>query len=281
LKTRYKIAGAKLLYRTISTARHAIGRSDKVITTKDGITYELDLAEGIDLAIYLFGGFEPATRAALAKCVKPGMIVLDIGANIGAHTLNLAKFVGANGRVYGFEPTDFAYAKLKNNLSLNPDLAKRIVVLQCFLTDSNSSDLPEGIWSSWPLVAGDDLHPDHLGAKKSTIGARARTLDSVLLDNGNPAVDVVKMDVDGAECDVLSGATRMMSVNRPVFVMEWAPYSLQERGRSFEEMMSFFLPLGYRFFDQKTEKELPSDSGAVSRRIRHGESINVIARCRK
>jgi hypothetical protein len=87
------------------------------------------------------------------------------------------------------------------------------------------------------------------------------------------------MDVDGAECDVLSGATRMMSVNKPIFVMEWTPYTLQEQGRTFEEMMSFFIPLGYRFYHQRTGKELPSDAMAAARMIRHGESINVIGRC--
>jgi FkbM family methyltransferase len=278
LKTKHKIAVAKLLYRTISTGRHALGRSDRIVTTKGGLTYELDLSEGIDLAMYLFGGFEPSTRAALAKCVRPGMTALDIGANVGSHTLHLANLVGANGRVYAFEPTDFAYAKLVRNLSLNPILARRVVTQQCFLTSTNADEMPQEIWSSWPLAAGRDLHPVHLGAKKSTAGARARTLDSILADDGNPAVDVVKMDVDGAECAVLSGASRTMSINKPIFVMEWTPYTLQEHGRSFEEMMSFFVPLGYRFFHQATGRELPSDSTKVARMIGRGGSINVIAR---
>lgn len=281
MKTKHKIAAAKLLYRTINTARRAFGRPDKIVTTKGGLTYELDLSEGIDLAIYLFGGFEPSTRAALAKFVRPGMTVLDIGANIGSHTLHLANLVGAQGRVYAFEPTDFAYAKLMRNLSLNPILARRVVARQCFLTSANCGEVPPAIWSSWPLAAGDGLHPIHLGAKKSTNGAQARTLDSILADHGNPAVDVVKMDVDGAECEVLSGATAMMSINKPTFVMEWTPYTLREHGHSFEEMMSFFIPLGYRFFHQSTDKELPSDATAVARMIGHGGSINVIGRCCK
>lgn len=273
------MAAARLLYRTISTARQAVGRSDKIVTTKGGVTWELDLSEGIDLAIYLFGGFEPSTRAALAKCVKPGMTVLDIGANIGAHTLHLAKFVGPNGRVYAFEPTNFAYAKLTRNLSLNPILARRVVAQQCFLTASNTAGVPQEIWSSWPLIAAENLHPAHLGAGKSTVGARARTLDSILAENGEPTIGVVKMDVDGAECDVLSGATRMLSVNKPIFVMEWTPYTLQEQGHTFEEMMSFFIPLGYRFYNQRTGKGLPSDAMAAARTISYGESINVIGRC--
>jgi len=281
LKTKHKIAAAKLLYRTISTSRRAFGQSDKIVTAKGGLTYELDLSEGIDLAIYLFGGFEPSTRAALAKSVRSGMTVLDIGANIGSHTLHLANLVGAQGRVYAFEPTDFAYAKLMRNLSLNPILAQRIVAQQCFLTSANSGVVPPAIWSSWPLAAGGGLHSVHRGAKKSTNGAQARTLDSVLADHGKPAVDVVKMDVDGAECEVLSGATAMMSISKPTFVMEWTPYTLQEHGHSFAELMSFFVPLGYRFFHQRTDKELPCDATAVARMIGDGGSINVIGRCRK
>ncbi len=195
MKTTHKIAVAKVIYRTISTARRAIGRSDKIVATRRGLHYELDLSEGIDLAVYLFGAFEPSTWAALAKHVKPGMTVLDIGANIGSHTLHLANLVGAAGRVYAFEPTAFAYAKLLRNLSLNPVLARRVVAQQCFLIGKDSDDMPRQTWSSWPLAGGDDLHPKHRGAQRSTQGARARTLDSILADNGNPIVHVVKLDV--------------------------------------------------------------------------------------
>lgn len=278
MKTRHKIAAAKLLYRTIGGMRRAAGLSDQTVVNRSGLTYELDLCEGIDLALYLFGSFEPATRAALAKFVKPGMTVLDVGANIGAHTLYLAKLVGSEGRVFAFEPTEFAFAKLTRNLALNPALTSRVIAQQCYLAATDKEDIPDEIWSSWPLAAGDDLHPVHLGAGKSTTGARARSVDGVLADYGSPPVGVIKMDVDGAECDVLSGAAKTMAKDRPVFVMEWTPYTLEERGRSFAEMISFFAPLGYRFFHQTTGRELPSDAAAVARVVGEGGSINVIGR---
>jgi FkbM family methyltransferase len=279
LRTVHKIAFAKVLYRTISTARRAVGRSDKIITTKRGLCYELDLSEGIELAIYLFGAFEPSTRKALAKHVKPGMTVLDIGANIGSHTLYLAQLVGSGGRVHAFEPTAFAYAKLRRNLSLNPALEPRVIAQQCFLSAEKFGEFPQKIASSWPLAGGRDLHAKHFGAEKSTDGARARTLDSILADDGDMVVHLVKMDVDGFECDVLSGAKRMMSIHKPTFIMELSPYILRERGHSAEELMSFFLPLGYRFFDENTDKELSVDASSISRMIRDGESVNVVARC--
>ena len=77
----------------------------------------------IDFAIYLGGMFERNTALALRKLVRPSSLVLDIGANIGAHTLRLANLVGSSGRVFAFEPTDFAYSKLQANLDLNPALA--------------------------------------------------------------------------------------------------------------------------------------------------------------
>jgi FkbM family methyltransferase len=279
LRTVHKIAAAKVLYRAVSTARRAIGRSDQIITTKRGLRYELDLSEGIDLAVYVFGAFESSTGKALANYVKPGMTVLDIGANIGSHTLHLAKLVGATGRVYAFEPTTFAYVKLLRNLSLNPELERRVVSQQCFLTGQDNDELPHQIPSSWPLAGGQNLHPKHLGAQKSTGDARARALDSVLVEYSNPPVHLVKMDVDGFECDVLSGARRMMSTCKPIFVMELMPYIFLERGHSLEQLMSFFVPLGYQFFDEKTNKRLPSDAPSLSRMIGDGASINVIAQC--
>ncbi len=265
----------------IGAARRATGRSDKIIANRWGLRYELDLSEGIDLAVYLFGAFEPSTRAALAKYVKPGMTVLDIGANIGSHTLHLANLVGAAGRVYAFEPTAFAYAKLLRNLSLNPVLESRVIAQQYFLTGADIDEPPQQIHSSWPLVGGNDRHPKLCGVQKSTNGARAKTLDSILADQGDPIIHLVKMDVDGFECDVLSGATRMMSAHKPVFIAELQPYILTEHGHSIEQMMSFFIPLGYRFFHEKTEEVLPSDALFISRMIRDGESINIIARCPK
>jgi len=140
LKTSHKIAVAKVLYRTIKTARRAVGRPDKIVTTRRRLRYELDLSEGFDLAVYLFGAFEPATSAALARHVTPGMIVLDVGANIGSHTLHLANLVGVAGRVCAFEPTAFAYTKFVRNLSLNPLLEPRVIAQQCFLVERDADE---------------------------------------------------------------------------------------------------------------------------------------------
>src|SRR3954452_9474462 len=112
MKTVYKIGAARMIYRAVHAGRALLGRTDRDIVVRDGISYDLDLSQGIDFAIYLGNIYERQTRAALRKLVSPGVLVLDIGANIGAHTLDLARQVGADARVLAFEPTDYAFRKL-------------------------------------------------------------------------------------------------------------------------------------------------------------------------
>jgi FkbM family methyltransferase len=278
MKTANKIAVARALHRLVRSGRAVAGRSDKGIFTRRGIVYELDLTEGIDLAIYLGGMFERRTALALGRLVEPSALVLDIGANIGAHTLPLADLVGPQGRVMAFEPTDFAFRKLKRNLDLNPSLAGRVVSLHCFLSGNDQASVPAAVYSSWPLGAEQGLHAKHLGREMQTEQARARSLDRVLSEHAARRVQLVKLDVDGYECEVLRGATSMVREMRPIFMMELSPYVLEERGASLDELLSYFLPNGYSFYNEWTRRRLPSTTKELQRLVGDGESINVVAR---
>jgi FkbM family methyltransferase len=203
--------------------------------------------------------------------------VLDIGANIGAHTLYLAGLIGPSGRVLAFEPTDFAFRKLQRNIELNASLAERITAYNCFLAASDGNAVPDNIYSSWPLVAEPKLHAKHLGRAMSTDNASTRSIDSILAEAGNPAVQLVKLDVDGFECEILRGAAKLLRDQKPIFVMELAPYVLDERGASLTELMSLLTSNGYRLYDESTQRPLPSDPDQLQKIIGDGESINVIA----
>src|SRR5262249_10686961 len=262
----------------IHPARSLVGLSDIVITRRNGINYELDLAEGIDLAIYLGDRFEKSTKRALRSLVQPGSVILDVGANIGAHTLYLAQLVGPSGQVMAFEPTDFAFRKLTRNIELNPSLAPRIRTYNCFLAANDGGSAPTTIYSSWPLVRESELHAKHLGRAMPTDRATTRTVDSILTEAGNPPVSLVKLDVDGFECQILRGATNLLRDQKPIFVMELAPYVLDERGASLAELLSLLGSNQYRLFDERTQAPIPSDASLLSDLIGDGESINVIAR---
>jgi FkbM family methyltransferase len=277
MKTAYKIAMARLAYRAIHVARAMAGYSDRCIVKRDGVLYDLDLSQGIDFAIYL-RMFERETRTVLKELVKPASVVLDIGANIGVHTLLLASLVGPAGRVLAFEPTDYAVKKLRRSLNLNSDLTERVTVFHCFLAATSGHEVPDSIYSSWPLTKIECLHQKHLGLAMPTNAAPARSIDAMLAELGGPPVHLVKIDVDGFESEVLRGATALLRDNRPIFVMELSPYVLDERGSSLDELLSFFVPNGYRFFHERTRHQLPSDTAGLRRLVGDGASINVIAR---
>ncbi|MBR1199479.1 FkbM family methyltransferase [Bradyrhizobium sp. AUGA SZCCT0158] len=278
MKTARKIQLARLAYRAVRLGRTIVGRSDRCIVARDGLKYDLDLSQGVDFAIYFGDIFERSTRAALRRLVAPSALVLDIGANIGAHTLQLAKLVGSAGRVLAFEPTDFAFRKQARNLELNPELAQRVTAYHCFLAAEDEAPVPGAIYSSWPLTQGSERHAKHLGQEMPTLSAPARSIDSILREHGEAKVQLVKLDVDGFECEILRGATNLLRVCRPIFIMELAPYVLAERGTSLEELLSFFLPNGYRLYDEQHERPLPSTAAELENLIGDGESINVIAR---
>src|SRR5579863_3193761 len=177
LTTKTKVSLATLAYKCVALGRSIAGKSDLATVNRGGSRWSLDLHEGIDFSIYLLGAFERSTVSTLKKLVKPGDVVFDIGANIGAHTLGLARSVGPTGRLYAFEPTDFAFAKLQQNLKLNPELQSRTHAHQILLSASANDPSQSEIYASWPLELDGTVHPKHRGRLVTTQNARVDTLD--------------------------------------------------------------------------------------------------------
>jgi FkbM family methyltransferase len=277
LTTRHKIALAASASLVICAARRMAGLGTMVEVVRAGLRWKLDLREGIDLAIYLFGRFERATFRRYRRHVKPGSIVLDIGANIGAHTLPLALLAGPQGRVFAFEPTGYAYSKLTANIACNPQLEARIRTEQMMLTASDTEQIPETVASSWPLFSDPARHALHRGVSKSTAGARTGTLDMYVREHSIERVDFVKLDVDGHECSVLAGALRTLQRCTPVIAFEIAPYALEEHGGSLGELMGQLTSLGYLLVNEGDDTPLP-DAVTLGKMLAPGTSINVVGR---
>ena len=240
---------AKGIYRAtpfLSVRKLCFGALSRLVKNKtvratiDEMTYELDLGEMIDLCIFL-REFEPDVSRAIDRYCQAGWTALDIGANIGAHTLRLARGVGADGRVFAFEPTDFAWTKLEKNVKLNPQW--QIVPVKVALSDKAAAGQVVSFRSSW-----------------RTDGKRAdgdSTVDFARLDDlcgahGIDRVDIVKMDVDGNEYAVLTGAERLLARCKPLFVIECVGPHF-ENGRT--NPMLLLKRLGYRFWDLTDGRE--------------------------
>jgi FkbM family methyltransferase len=277
LKTAHKIAIATIASKGVLLTRRLVGLGSIADVTRHGVRWRLDLREGIDFSIYLLGSFEPRTVRTYAGLVKSGDIVLDIGANIGAHTLVLARLVGPAGRVIAFEPTAFAFNKLGGNVALNPDLAPRISPFQSMLVAERSGGVPPTLFSSWPLSAEHGLHAKHKGRSMTTDGASAVTLDDAVRALDLQAVDFIKIDVDGHELPVLRGGQATIDRFCPAILIELAPHVHEEEGYSFDELITFFDERGYRFFNANGGKDVPVDATRLRTIIPDGGCINVLA----
>jgi FkbM family methyltransferase len=272
LNTRHKIALAKAVHRLVKLYRRGRGLPMSGLITRRGLTWELDLNEGIDFAIFLFGLFEQETVRFCQSRLNPGDVVLDIGANIGAYTLPLASAVAPTGRVYAFEPTAYAFRKLVANLALNPHLESVVDARQALLSDDRADVMPEAIYSGWPLEAGVDVHPNHLGELHSTQGAEALTLDSFLA--AAERVDFIKLDVDGNEIPVLRGGLKVLERFHPPILMELTPHVFTPSG--FAELVYLVTGSGYHFH-RLDGTPLPDQPVELTRMIPRLGSINALA----
>lgn len=249
-----------------------------------GIIWDLDLDEGIDLSIYLFGAYEGSLLCAYGSFLKHGDVVFDIGANIGAHTLHFARLVGASGAVHAFEPTDYAIKKLRGNLALNPGFLAHVSTHQIFLGKSGDAALPETVCSSWPVnrwttdIIDSDLNEQHLGRGKALRGAKAMTADHFCSTEGIARLDLVKLDVDGNELDVLRGFRECLIRFRPRIIVEFAPYVHHEGlpTDTFNELVLFLTELGYDFFDTRTRKPIPNNGSELRKFIGGDLGLNAL-----
>jgi FkbM family methyltransferase len=277
LDTPKKIALAKWASVVLRGTRNAVGLSNQVRSTRGGIRWDLDLAEGIDFSIYLLGAFEPRLIRAYGRLIRPGACVVDIGANIGAHTLHFARLVGERGKVVAYEPTGYAFRKLVANLALNPSLAEVVTPLQVALVSSQGAKLATNLVSSWPLDARVKDGPRALGSLHDTVGAAALTLDESLRQLGvMSTVDFVKLDVDGNELAVLRGAESLMRERRPLLFLELAPYEYRDPD-DFDTMVEMLWNLGYDFCVAGMATKLPRSTRELHARIPALGSVNVIA----
>lgn len=278
LTTKTKIALAALAYRAIAMARFVAGKGDSVIVERSGLRWNLDLREGIDFSIYLLGAFERSTVVTLQALARPGSVIFDIGANVGAHTLGLARSAGTRGRVYAFEPAALAFAKLQRNLTLNPELQSRTQLRQVLFAEDLAACMPAQIYASWPLVTEEAVHPKLRGRLLDTSGAHVDTLDGFVEREAIEQLDLIKIDVDGHEYPVLKGGAKTLARFRPILLMEMSPYVQDEQKHGFAALVALIRELGYSLQEAGSREALPLDAESLQALIPDGAGINVIAR---
>jgi len=232
------------------------GDNLRVITRK-GIKYEIDLSEGVDLSLFLFGNYQKHVSQNKYLSLESDSVIFDVGANFGLMTLQFAKLV-PSGKVYAFEPTFYAFSKLEKNIELNPILAKNIVAIQSFVSLESTETPDIKAYSSWKVGGSveEGKHRIHGGVVKSAKGVKAVSLDDFCEHEQIERLDFIKIDTDGHELEVLKGAKEAISKFEPIIVFEVGMYIINERGIDFQEYLKFFDSLSYSLFNSSNLKEI-------------------------
>lgn len=155
------------------------------------------------------GGYEPERQSELVRLIGKGDVVRDVGANVGFYALLAGVLAGQEGRVLAFEPVAENVAILRRHLSLN-DLETRVEVVEAAVADKS------GIRH---FSAGEYRATGKLD-RAGQIEVRVVSLDEMMAEGRLPRVDVIKIDVEGAELEVLEGAKEVLTRYRPRLVVE-------------------------------------------------------------
>jgi FkbM family methyltransferase len=249
--TRVRILVASILRRLLAPFL----RNSFIQVNRNGINYSLDCNEGIDFSLLLFGHYQNHLFPKDARKIEKNDIIIDVGANLGAMTLNFAKLLkGGNGHVHAFEPSDFAYNKLLKNLELNPDLKDHISPYQSFVSHDGGTK-PDEVYASWPI--GGEVAPTHNvhgGSLKTIKSSSVITIDNFMKSNSLDKLSMIKIDTDGFELDVLKGARKSLENFKPCIIFEAGLYLMEHNKYLPEDIRAILEPLGYLVYNLKTGK---------------------------
>ena len=166
---------------------------------------------------YWFGSYEYEERILFEKTITKSSVVFDVGAHCGFYTLLASELVGAKGKVFEFEPLPRNLRYLREHLRINGVL--NVTVVEAAVSDKCG-------------VSFFDPGPHHsMGKLVSSVPLRFNTvsLDSLVNKDGFPVPDYIKIDVEGAEAQVLSGAESILKMRHPtIFLAVHEPESRRE-----------------------------------------------------
>jgi len=257
--TSYSTATKIAVARFLSATLVRLGVRTPRQIRRHGLTFDVDIREGIDLSLFLFGSFERDILATIKALVPRDGIFIDVGANIGALTLPVADYL-EQGHVYAVEPTDFAFAKLRRNLALNPTISGRVTTIQSFIASETAPVSRLVAYSSWPVGKTDDArqHPVHKGVQQ-TAGCGQVTLDGLIEAHHIDKVSLLKIDTDGHEFTVLSGGPQCLKQLRPAVIFEACEYLLVPPHPTFDDFVKLFASHGYTICERNAFRPITQE----------------------
>jgi FkbM family methyltransferase len=209
-----------------------------------GLRFECDVRSRMARDVFFTGTYEPPETMLIRRLVNPGGTFVDVGANWGYFTLMMAEHVGPTGRVVAVEADPRIFAILERNVALNDLPQVRLVhaaaAAESGLLSLNGFDENEDNWGTSRIAGGS-------GPADGSYEVTALSLDELLHESGVSTVDLIKIDIEGAEALALAGMSAGLRRGRyPRVLLELHPFTLVDYGTNPAAIIECLLEIGYR-----------------------------------
>ncbi len=175
------------------------------------------------------GSYEPYFTRLLLKNIRAGDTVVDIGANIGFDTINMAKKVGKSGRVYSIEPENENFEILKKNIGANN--LKNVMAIKAAIGGRSGFF---NIYKSKENYGDHKLYED--GSDGLAEWVEVKTLDSMIKEFDIKKVNLIKSDTQGYEPAVLGGGLKTLKRDGPIMFFEYWPGGYKKADLDYKKM---------------------------------------------
>lgn len=207
-----------------------------------GVRLSVDTSESLGRSIFYFDDYESAQESAFLE-LAANRTVFDIGANLGVFA-TLAALNGA--RVFAFEPSNLLRAKLVRNVTLNGFTQEVTIVSDAISSSEGMMPFYEARAENWGV--GRVFSFGHSAGKPKDYEVHSDSIDAFVRRFGRP--DVIKIDIEGAECLALNGAAGTLSApDAPQLFIEFHPQEMMVLGGTLERCLQMLQENGYRRYE--------------------------------
>ena len=210
---------------------------NKLVRGRHGLFIANENDTYVGRSLILYGEFSELEWDLLRQLCRPGAVIAEVGANIGAHTVSISKSVGPEGQVIAIEPQPVIFQALCANLALN--CLTNVDTFNCGCgSRPHTLRIPRFDYGQEGNFGGVSLqgYPEEL----ASVSIEIKKMDDLLA--AYPKVDLVKIDVEGMEAEVIEGGAGIMRNFRPVMYVE------NDRLPKSKELIELIGCMGYRMW---------------------------------
>lgn len=219
---------------------------ETIINYDNDLKININTSSHIEYITFFWGYYEPKVTKLIKKYLNSGDVAIDVGANVGIHTLIMSKNVGT-GRVLAFEPQLDILKRLKSNIDLND--IKNIEVSSLALSNKEKEKVLYTHNNSFYNKGESSFYKEHANGKFSNkINVKVSTIDQVIKSKNIKSISLIKIDTEGEDLNIIRGAKETLNNFNPCIIFEYEKSSWSLANNTLKDAYKFFKKLGYNLY---------------------------------